>query len=68
MKDIINDIKKRWVDLLAIAVASGLTPNLIKYFGWSDNFWTFIIVFLIISIMTGIVVGLALAIIKKIKK
>ena len=68
MKDIINDIKKRWVDLLAIAIASGLTPSMIKWLGWPDNFWTFIIVFLIISIMVGIVVGLALAIMKRMKK
>ena len=68
MNDIFNDIKKRWIDLLAIAIASGLTPSMIKWLGWPDNFWTFIIVFLIISIMMGIVVGLALAIIKKIKK
>ena len=68
MKDIINDIKKRWVDLLAIAIASGLTPSMIKWLGWHDNFWIFIIVFLIISIMVGIVVGLALAIMKRMKK
>lgn len=68
MNDIFNDIKKRWIDLLAIAIASGLTPSMIKWLGWPDNFWTFIVVFLVIAIVVGIVVGLALGIIKKMKK
>ena len=65
---LINDIKRRWIDLLAIAVASGLTPSMIEWLGWPDNFWTFIVVFLVIAIVVGIVVGLALSIIKRIKK
>ena len=42
MKDIFNDIKKGWMDLLAIAIASGLTPSMIEWLGWPDNFWIFI--------------------------
>jgi len=68
MNDWFNDIKKRWIDLLAIAIASGLTPSLLQWLGWPNNFWTFIIMFLLIAIVVGIVVGLALSIIKKIKK
>jgi len=68
MNDIINDIKKRWIDLLAIAIASGLTPSMIQWLGWPNNFWTFFIVFLVIAIVVGIVVGIVLGIIKKIKK
>ena len=65
---LINGIKKRWIDLLAIAIASGFTPGMIKWLGWPDNFWTFIVVFLIIAIVVGVVIGLILGIIKKIKK
>ena len=68
MNDWINDIKKRWIDLLAIAIASGLTPSMIQWLGLPDNFWTFIIVFFVIAIVVGIVVGFALALIKKFKK
>jgi hypothetical protein len=68
MNDIFNDIKKRWIDLLAIAIASGLTPSMIQWLGWTNNFWTFIVVFLIIAIVVGIVVGLVMALIKKNKE
>ena len=68
MDDWFNDIKKRWIDLLAIAIASGLTPSMIQWLGLPDNFWTFIIVFLVIAIVVGIVIGLAIALIKKFKK
>ena len=65
MNDIINDIKKRWIDLLAIAIASGLTPSMIQWLGWPNNFWTFFIVFLVMAIFVGIVVSFAWALIKK---
>ena len=68
MKEIFNDLKKNWVDLLAIAIASALTPSTIQWLGWTDNFWTFIVVFLLIAIVVGIVVGFVLGIIKKMKK
>ena len=68
MNDWFNDIKKRWIDLLAIAIAGGLTPSMIQWLGWPNNFWTFTIVFFVIAIVVGIVVGFALALIKKCKK
>ena len=63
-----NRLKERWIDLLAIAIASGLTPSMIQWLGWPNNFWTFIIVFLVIAIVVGILVGFAMTLIKKIKK
>lgn len=68
MNEWLNDIKKRWIDLLAIAIASGLTPSMLQWLGLTNNIWAFPIVFLIITIIVGIVVGFALALIKKIKK
>ena len=68
MNETFNDIKKRWIDLLAIAIASGLTPSMIQWLGWKDNFWTFIVVFFVIAIAVGIVVGLIMALIKKNKE
>ena len=68
MNETYNDIKKRWIDLLAIAIASGLTPSMIQWLGWPDNFWTFIVVFLFIAIVVGIVVGSIMALIKKNKE
>ena len=68
MNETFNDIKKRWIDLLAIAIASGFTPSMIQWLGWTDNFWTFIVVFFVIAIAVGIVVGLIMALIKKNKK
>ena len=65
MNETFNDIKKRWIDLLAIAIASGLTPSMIQWLGWPNNFWTFIVVFFVIAIAVGIVVGLIMALIKK---
>ena len=68
MNEWFNDIKKRWIDLLSIAIASGLTPSMLQWLGWTDNFWTYIIVFFVIAIVVGIVVGFAMALIKKCKK
>ena len=63
-----KSLKEGWIDILAIAVASCLTPSVLQWLGWPNNFWTFIIVFFVIAIIVGIVVGFALALIKKIKK
>ena len=62
-----NRLKERWIDLLAIAIAGGLTPSMLQWLGWPNNFWTFTIVFFVIAIAAGIVVGFALALIKKCK-
>ena len=63
-----KSLKENWLDLLAIAVAGGLTPSMIQWFGWPNNFWTFTIVFFVIAIAVGIVVGLIMTLIKKNKE
>ena len=63
-----SSLKERWIDILAIAIASGPTPSLIRWLGWTENSWIYIVVFFFIAIVVGILAGVALSIIKKIKK
>ena len=67
MKTTLEQIKERWIDYLAIAIASASTTSVVKWLGWSDSFWIYILVFIAITILVGIITGIILSIIKKIK-
>ena len=61
-------LRKNWMDIVAVIVASLLTPAIIQWFGWTANMVNYFCVFLIIDVILGVVLGITLTIIKKSKK
>ena len=56
------------MDIVAVIVASLLTPAIIQWFGWSANMVNYFSIFLMIDVILGVVLGITLTIIKKSKK
>lgn len=63
-----TSLKESWMDIVAVIVASLLTPAIIQWFGWTANMVNYFCVFLIIDAILGVVFGITLTIIKKSKK
>ncbi|MBO5887282.1 MAG: hypothetical protein J6Q60_04600 [Bacteroidaceae bacterium] len=63
-----TSLRKNWMDIVAVIVASLLTPAIILWFGWTANMVNYFCVFLIIDVILGVVLGITLTIIKKSKK
>ncbi len=63
-----TSLKKNWMDIVAVIVASLLTPAIILWFGWTANMVNYFCVFLTIDVILGVVLGITLTIIKKSKK
>lgn len=63
-----TSLKKSWMDIVAVIIASLLTPAIIQWFGWTANMVNYFCVFLIIDVILGVVLGITLTIIKKSKK
>ena len=63
-----TSLRKNWMDIVAVIVASLLTPAIILWFGWTANMVNYFCVFLIIDVILGVVFGITLTIIKKSKK
>ncbi len=63
-----TSLKKSWMDIVAVIVASLLTPAIILWFGWTANMVNYFCVFLTIDVILGVVLGITLTIIKKSKK
>lgn len=60
--------KERWQDLLTVFIAGWLTPIVRERFGWENNFWTFLGIWIVIAIATAVVIGVIITIIKRISK
>lgn len=60
------DFKEHWPDFLTVFIAGWLTPVIREKLGWEDNFWTFLVIWIVIVIATGVVIGLTRGIIKRI--
>ena len=60
--------KERWPDLLTVFIAGWLTPIVRERFGWENNFWTFLGIWIVIAIATAVVIGVIITIIKRISK
>ena len=63
-----TSLKKSWMDIVAVIIASLLTPAIILWFGWTANMVNYFCVFLTIDVILGVVLGITLTIIKKSKK
>ena len=63
-----TSLKENWMDIVAVIVASLLTPAIIQWFGWTANMVNSFCVFLIIDVILGVLFGITLTIIKKSKK
>ena len=63
-----TSLKKSWMDIVAVIIASLLTPAIILWFGWTANMVNYFCVFLTIVVIFGVVLGITLTIIKKSKK
>lgn len=63
-----TSLKKNWMDIVAVIIASLLTPAIILWFGWTANMVNYFCVFLTIDVILGVVLGITLTIIKKSKK
>ena len=63
-----TSLKKSWMDIVAVIIASLLTPAIILWFGWTANMLNYFCVFLTIDVILGVVLGITLTIIKKSKK
>ena len=63
-----TSLKKNWMDIVAVIIASLLTPAIILWFGWTANMLNYFCVFLTIDVILGVVLGITLTIIKKSKK
>lgn len=63
-----TSLRKNWMDIVAVIVASLLTPAIILWFGWTANMVNYFCVFLTIDVILGVVLGITLTIIKKSKK
>ena len=63
-----TSLREHWMDIVAVIVASLLTPAIIQWFGWSANMVNYFSIFLIIDVILGVVLGITLTIIKKSKK
>ena len=63
-----TSLRKNWMDIVAVIVASLLTTAIILWFGWTANMVNYFCVFLIIDVILGVVLGITLTIIKKSKK
>ena len=63
-----TSLRKSWMDIVAVIVASLLTPAIILWFGWTANMVNYFCVFLTIDVILGVVLGITLTIIKKSKK
>ena len=63
-----TSLRKNWMDIVAVIVASLLTPAIILWFGWTANMVNYFCVFLTIDVILGVVLGVTLTIIKKSKK
>ncbi len=63
-----TSLKKNWMDIVAVIIASLLTPAIILWFGWTANMLNYFCVFLTIDVILGVVLGVTLTIIKKSKK
>ncbi|MBQ5712991.1 MAG: hypothetical protein IIV77_00650 [Bacteroidaceae bacterium] len=63
-----TSLRKSWMDIVAVIIASLLTPAIILWFGWTANMVNYFCVFLTIDVILGVVLGITLTIIKKSKK
>ena len=63
-----TSLRKNWMDIVAVIVASLLTPAIIQCLGWTANMVNYFCVFLTIDVILGVVLGVTLTIIKKSKK
>ena len=63
-----TSLKKNWMDIVAVIVASLLTPAIIQWLDWTANMLNYFCVFLTIDVILGVVLGITLTIIKKSKK
>ena len=59
------DLRERWQDYLAVFVAGWFTPVIRERFGWEDNFWTFLVIWIVIAVATAVVIGLIRVIVEK---
>ena len=63
-----TSLRENWMDIVAVIVASLLTPAIIQWFGWSANMVNYFSTFLMIDVILGVVLGITLTIIKISKK
>lgn len=63
-----TSLKKNWMDIVAVIIASLLTPAIIQWLDWTANMLNYFCVFLIVDVILGVVLGITLTIIKKSKK
>ncbi len=62
------DFREHWPDIVAIVVAGLLTPAVQEWFGWGENGWAFLGVWIVIAVAAAVVIGLTRRIIKKLNK